>query len=355
MLSGIPWVLRDMMDILDKHGASHTTEHFRTIMAPFIPREQCSFSVFPRVIHWSTGRRFAGGGVVQSVWLCREDSSLKLKARCDRGKPVDASAGEDVQNVASLLKMFLRELPQAVIPDPQRVEISRCFREFTDELTLNHMLREQLTSLPKDNYNILSYLCHFLLKVASYSQVNHMSVENLATIFGPCLFQVPYGPSMLEEQTLCNAVVCHILKNQSFLMSSGLDSPSPPPVLTALSHPEEKAMGCITSVWSSVHESSAETQALDTAETQGQCSASPSLTHIQLAGDEVSRQCVSAVFVSKGQDDAAETHTTTPRSDRAAVSEDQLGSGQNQILKSEKTTSFCDPACDHRLDFPQVR
>ncbi|KAJ8245190.1 hypothetical protein GJAV_G00274100 [Gymnothorax javanicus] len=120
-------------------------------------------------------------------------------------------------------------------------------------------------------------------------------------------------------------------------------------------------MGRITSVWSCVHESSAETQALDTteallpatAETQGQCSASPSLTHIQLAGDEVSRQCVSAVFISKGQDDAAETHTTTPRSDRAAVGEDWLGSGQNQILQSEKTTSFCDPVCDHRLDFPQ--
>ncbi|KAG9341797.1 hypothetical protein JZ751_018519, partial [Albula glossodonta] len=107
---------------------------------------------------------------------------------CDQGETVDLSAEADAQTVASLLKLYLRELPLAIIPSSQRTEMIRAYRECTDVTVLNHVLKENLHSLPEDNYSILSYLCHFLLKVASHSHDNHMSVENLATVFGPCLF-----------------------------------------------------------------------------------------------------------------------------------------------------------------------
>lgn len=54
---------------------------------------------------------------------------------------------------------------------------------------MNHSLRENLCHLPDENLVILSYLIHFLSRVAAHSQSNHMPVENLATIFGPCIFQ----------------------------------------------------------------------------------------------------------------------------------------------------------------------
>lgn len=63
------------------------------------------------------------------------------------------------------------------------------FLGYTDEEKMNQSLREKLCQIPDDSLNILSYLIYFLCKVAAHSQANHMPVENLATIFGPCIFQ----------------------------------------------------------------------------------------------------------------------------------------------------------------------
>lgn len=58
-----------------------------------------------------------------------------------------------------------------------------------DEAELNESLRENLCHLPGDNLIILSYLIHFLSRVAAHSQSNQMPLKSLATIFGPCIFQ----------------------------------------------------------------------------------------------------------------------------------------------------------------------
>uniref|UniRef100_A0A674AKD0 Rho-GAP domain-containing protein n=1 Tax=Salmo trutta TaxID=8032 RepID=A0A674AKD0_SALTR len=117
---------------------------------------------------------------VQQRGLFRLSGSVvrtrQLRLKWDRGERMDLEVEEDVSIVASLLKLFFRELPSPIIPEPQR-----------KDLVLS--LTEKLSRLPVDNHRILSYILHFLSRVASHSQSNHMPMENLATVFGPCIFQ----------------------------------------------------------------------------------------------------------------------------------------------------------------------
>lgn len=50
-------------------------------------------------------------------------------------------------------------------------------------------LRQLLSYLPKSHQNLFQFLSAFLLKVATYSAVNFMTLENLAIVFGPALFK----------------------------------------------------------------------------------------------------------------------------------------------------------------------
>ncbi|KAF1504415.1 Protein FAM13A, partial [Megadyptes antipodes antipodes] len=114
----------------------------------------------------------------------------ELKQKYNRGEKVDLINDGDVDSVASLLKLFLKELPVAVFPDSICSGLLKTFQEHkihTKECIEN--LRQLLSCLPKAHQNLLQFLSAFLLKVATYSAVNFMTLENLAIVFGPALFK----------------------------------------------------------------------------------------------------------------------------------------------------------------------
>nr|XP_006630443.2 PREDICTED: protein FAM13C [Lepisosteus oculatus] len=188
MVCGVPLVLHNMVEYLDHYGV----------------QQKGLFRV---------------SGSVTKVNL--------LKTKYDAGEAVDLQMEGDAQCVASLMKLFLRELPTSLIPAVLHTDLITAFRESKDEAELNHLLKKQLDSLPADHYSLLSYLTHFLLRVAAHSQDNQMTAENLATVFGPCIFQVPVGPNMLRDQFVCNAIVRHLLKNREVLLRAGWEATPP--------------------------------------------------------------------------------------------------------------------------------
>uniref|UniRef100_A0A3P9JYV2 Rho GTPase activating protein 22 n=1 Tax=Oryzias latipes TaxID=8090 RepID=A0A3P9JYV2_ORYLA len=108
----------------------------------------------------------------------------ELQDAFDRGeKPVFDST--DVHTVASLLKLYIRELPEPIIPFSKYTQFLSCAQLLNRDKEMGIAeLRKQVKSLPLVNYNLIKYIC-FLDEVQSYSNDNKMSVQNLATVFGP--------------------------------------------------------------------------------------------------------------------------------------------------------------------------
>ncbi|XP_034164060.2 protein FAM13A isoform X1 [Pangasianodon hypophthalmus] len=175
---GVPLVLKNMVEFLEKYGLQQS-------------------GVF----------RVCG-----SAPRCRT-----LRVCLDRDECVDLER-VDVPTVAALLKLYLRELPSGLIPHTHSTRMQQALMDSKDGTELVEALKETLHHLPDDNYNILSYLLHFLSRVAAHSQWNHMTSENLATVFGPCIFRVPEGPRMLEEQAMCNTLTLHLLEKHTHLI-----------------------------------------------------------------------------------------------------------------------------------------
>ncbi|XP_039575594.1 protein FAM13A-like isoform X7 [Passer montanus] len=148
-------------------------------------------------------------------------SANKIKAlrqKYNQGEKVDLINDGDVDSVASLLKLFLKELPVAVFPDNICSGLLKTFQEHkinTTECIEN--LRQLLSCLPKAHQNLLQFLSAFLLKVATYSAVNFMTLENLAIVFGPALFKIPVSPLACEEQRLYNGLLLYLLQHQELL------------------------------------------------------------------------------------------------------------------------------------------
>ncbi|KAG8215039.1 Rho GTPase activation protein [Butyriboletus roseoflavus] len=114
-----------------------------------------------------------------------------LKERLDKDmESVDLDSEEwtsDINNVTSVLKLWLRELPDPLLTlnlhqgfiDAARIENDR-LRQIR--------LHERVNDLPDPNYATLKYFMGHLHKISQCEAENSMSIQNLAIVFGPTLF-----------------------------------------------------------------------------------------------------------------------------------------------------------------------
>ena len=111
----------------------------------------------------------------------------------------------DVHLAAVLIKTFLRELEEPLIPYALYEEVL-AMHSLSKPQRLSSCKALVLEKLPEDNYLVLKFLVNFLAQVMERSDLNKMTAGNLAVVFGPNLCRPPVGGAQQISLTSMQAV-----------------------------------------------------------------------------------------------------------------------------------------------------
>eukprot|EP00076_Gallus_gallus_P013562 XP_015132099.2 protein FAM13A isoform X6 [Gallus gallus] len=209
------------------------------------------------VVVWNIVEYLTQHGMTQEG-LFRVNGSMKtveqLRLQYERGEEVELVKDGDVYSAASLLKLFLRELPDGIITSALHSKFIQLYQDGRNEVQKERNLKELLKELPDAHYCLLKYLCQFLIKVAEHHVENRMNLCNLATVFGPNCFHVPSGFEGIKEQEICNKIMTKMLESYNTLFElEGLKKDEEKPVC------EELARIILVKVTKSTREGSSRT------------------------------------------------------------------------------------------------
>ncbi|XP_013164778.1 PREDICTED: active breakpoint cluster region-related protein isoform X2 [Papilio xuthus] len=114
----------------------------------------------------------------------------------------------DIHSVTGVLKLYLRELPEALFTDALYPELLRAWGsaqgvgtsvDSGPAHTRRHALLKCYAQLPDLNKNCIDFLLNHFVKVNQHEGENKMSLHNLATVFGPTLLR-PSGAGAGAKQ-----------------------------------------------------------------------------------------------------------------------------------------------------------
>ncbi|THH27126.1 hypothetical protein EUX98_g7071 [Antrodiella citrinella] len=145
----------------------------------------------------------------------------RLKDRLDKDlDSVNLDADEwssDISNVTSVLKMWLRELPDPLLTHTLHQGFLDAARIDNDRM--RHIkMHERVNDLPDPNYATLKYFMGHLHNIVQHEAQNAMSIQNVAIVFGPTLFGQTQGgmnglANGMSEAPLQNKAVETILEH----------------------------------------------------------------------------------------------------------------------------------------------
>ncbi|XP_024858288.2 rho GTPase-activating protein 24 [Kryptolebias marmoratus] len=152
----------------------------------------------------------------------------ELQEAFDSGERPSFDSGTDVHTVASLLKLYLRQLPEPLVPYCHYQDFLLCGQKLSKDRTLGLLeLRNLLHELPVANFNLLDFICQFLNEVQRYSSSNKMTVQNLATVFGPNILRAKAED---PQSIMGGAALVQVLMLELIREHESLFAKAPPPV-----------------------------------------------------------------------------------------------------------------------------
>lgn len=160
-----------------------------------------------------------------------------LKDSWDKGTNVDL-ATEDPSDVAFLLRTYIKELPQPLIPRAKYQAFKACtnIEKRREKLVA---LSDVLGQLPPHNLEVFANIIHLLSDIAKNELLNKMTARNLATVLGPSLViprDVEGDPSAYLTDTMAVASVLETcIQFYHKLFQRGAHAPPSSPAVPAAS------------------------------------------------------------------------------------------------------------------------
>ncbi|VDN35493.1 unnamed protein product [Dibothriocephalus latus] len=107
----------------------------------------------------------------------------------------------DIHAICGVFKLFLREIPDGLVPALPTKNVVKVMDRFKDDKSrCTEHLGMILDTLLEENYTLLNYLCNFLRKFLTHESVNKMPASNMGIVFGPCVFKCSAG---VQVSLLC--------------------------------------------------------------------------------------------------------------------------------------------------------
>lgn len=132
-------------------------------------------------------------------------------------------AANEVDNVAGALKLYLRELPTAVVPSEYWSHFLAAHQGDANSPTAQiESLKHAVKKLPLAHARLLAFLMFHLGRVAKCEAENKMSPSNLSIVFGPTLFSPAQSANAVEIMGQQVGVTMMILKHVNELFSDYL-------------------------------------------------------------------------------------------------------------------------------------
>ena len=147
-----------------------------------------------------------------------ELTKLKAMFVCPKTPVSLESHVSDPHAVASLLKLFLRELPVSVVTPTaysQMVETLKIHGEAT--LACQAALRKSLLDMPLCHLQTAVVLMQFLGEVVNHQEKNLMTAKNVAIPLGPCLFRKD-GDMGFQLECWDSRITELLLQNQNIFL-----------------------------------------------------------------------------------------------------------------------------------------
>ncbi|ORZ06336.1 Rho GTPase activation protein [Lobosporangium transversale] len=136
---------------------------------------------------------------------------------------LDSTLFQDICSITSVLKQYLRSLPEPLIP-------FTLYNSFMDAVSLSQnndriqMSRHLIEHMPYAHYQTVKLLLEHLRKVTFHERVNLMTAKNLSVVFGPTLMRNPDPTREIEDMTLRNLVIEHLIINVHNLFDTAVSN-----------------------------------------------------------------------------------------------------------------------------------